>query len=249
VNKWRALATLSIAGLVGTLTAQTPANKPLTEQDFLKKMDSIGTPAKKVQLGLEGTGLDEKKKAPPPKKSKGETVITSTEETTFDQKTHEAVFIGKVVVKDPEFNVECDRLDAFLKKDTEKTAKANPPPVADPPPTANGAEPDKNKPKTDSGGLDHAIADANPGNVVVITQDKVEADGSISKNIGKAHRATYNARTGDVVLTGNPSVLQGINLCVALDESTVMTLNRDGRMKVDGPSKIVIKDSSTIDGK
>jgi lipopolysaccharide export system protein LptA len=83
----------------------------------------------------------------------------------------------------------------------------------------------------------------------VITQDKIEADGSISKNIGKAHRATYNANTGDVVLTGNPSVLQGINLCVALDESTVMTLNRDGRMKVDGPSKIVIKDSSTIDGK
>src|SRR5678816_4490052 len=92
VNKRRALAALGIAGLIGTLTAQTPADKALSEQDFLKKMDAIGT-AKKPRLGLEGTGLDEKKKAPPPKKTKGETVITSTDETTFDQKTREAVFI------------------------------------------------------------------------------------------------------------------------------------------------------------
>ena len=84
---------------------------------------------------------------------------------------------------------------------------------------------------------------------MVITQEKLEADGSTTKNVGKSRRATYDAKTGDVVLTGMPSVQQGINLCVAQDESTVMTLNRDGRMRVEGPHKTVIKDSSNLDGK
>jgi lipopolysaccharide export system protein LptA len=92
---------------------------------------------------------------------------------------------------------------------------------------------------------DHATAGATSDHVVIITQDKVENDGSISKHIGKARRATYDSNTGTVVLTGKPSVQQGINLCVALNDSTVMTLNRDGRMKVDGASKIVIANSST----
>lgn len=242
MNKLRGALALALAGLMGTLTAQTPAEKPLTEKDLLKKMDTIGAAPKKKPLGLEGTGLDEKKKAPTPRKAKGETIITALE-ATFDQRTREAVFIGKVVVKDPEFNVECDRLDAFLKKAAvpggPAQAEADPPPAPEPPMGANEK----------GGGLDHAVADANPGNVVLITQQKQEADGSFTKNVGKGRRATYDARTGDVVLTGMPSVQQGINLCVAQDESTVMTLNRDGRMKVEGPHKTVIKDSANLEGK
>ena len=242
MNRLRASLVMALAGLMGTLTAQTPAEKPLTEKDLLKKMDTIGAAPKKRTLGLEGTGLDEKKKAPTPAKSKGETVITALE-ATFDQKTREAVFIGKVVVKDPEFNVECDRLDAFLRKAPEVAGadkpEADPPPAPKPPTSAS----DK------GGGLDHAVADANPGNVVLITQLKQEGDGSLTKNVGKGRRATYDAKTGDVVLTGMPSVQQGINLCVAQDESTVMTLNRDGRMRVEGPHKTVIKDSANLDGK
>ena len=240
MNKARGCLALGLAGLMGTLAAQTPAEKPLTEKDLIKKMDTIGAAPKKKQLGLEGTGLDEKKKAPTPGKTKGETIITALE-ATFDQKTREAVFTGKVLVKDPEFNVECDRLDAFLKKAPEKNGADKP--AADPPPTPKSPAEEK------GGGLDHAIADANPGNVVVITQEKLEADGSTTKNVGKSRRATYDAKTGDVVLTGMPSVQQGINLCVAQDESTVMTLNRDGRMRVEGPHKTVIKDSSNLDGK
>ena len=242
MNKGRAIFTLGLAGMIATLTAQVPAEKPLTEQDLIKKMDTLGAGPKRTQLGFEGTGLDEKKKVPTPAKAKGETTITALA-ATFDQKTHEAVFIGKVVVKDPEFNVECDRLDAFLKKEKEKNGADKP--AADPPPAVKA--PDKDK-EEKGGGLDHAIADANPGKIVVITQDKIEADGTISKNIGKSRRATYDAKTGDVVLTGNPSVQQGINLCVATDDNTVMTLNRDGRMKVEGPHKTVIKDSSNLDG-
>lgn len=242
MSKLRGPLALALAGLMGTLMAQTPAEKPLTEKDLLKKMDTIGAAPKKKQLGLEGTGLDEKKKAPTPKKEKGETVITALE-ATFDQKTREAVFTGKVVVKDPEFNVECDRLDAFLKKVTEASAADKP--AADPPPAPKPPAGEAEK----GGGLDHAVADANPGNVVLITQQKLGDDGSITKNVGKGRRATYDAKTGDVVLTGMPSVQQGINLCVAQDESTVMTLNRDGRMKVVGPHTTTIKDSANLEGK
>jgi lipopolysaccharide export system protein LptA len=243
MNKAGTILSLGLVGLFATAMAQAPAEKPLTEQDLLKKIDVLNTPQSRPRLGLEGTGLDEKKRPSAPQKEKGPTTITSNE-VTFDHPKGEAVFTGKVVVKDPEFNVQCDRLDAFLKKDAEKPAAA-----ANPPPTAKPPE-DKDKGKSASGGgLDHAIADANPGNIVVITQDKIEADGSISKNIGKGRRATYDAKTGDVVLTGNPSVQQGNNLCEALNDSTVMTLNRDGRMKADGPTKVVIKDSASLDGK
>ncbi|MEI8109264.1 MAG: hypothetical protein WCI46_15730, partial [Verrucomicrobiota bacterium] len=52
-------------------------------------------------------------------------------EATFDQKANQAIFIGEVVVKDPEFNVKCDKLTALL-KGAEK-AKSPPTPPALPP--------------------------------------------------------------------------------------------------------------------
>src|SRR6187402_1156609 len=69
--------------------------------------------AKRKPLGYEGTSVAKEPKAV--KKPKGQTEITSLE-ATFDQKTREAVFLGNVIVKDPEFDLKCDRLTAFLKK-------------------------------------------------------------------------------------------------------------------------------------
>ena len=79
---------------------------------------------------------------------------------------------------------------------------------------------------------------------MVITQDKVEADGTPTKSIGLTDKATFDTATGDVVLTGMPEVQQGINRVIATDPSTVMTLNRDGRMKAVGPHKTIIIDPS-----
>jgi len=195
-------------------------------------------------LGYEGTPLA-KTKEKPEKKPKGQTEITALE-ATFDQKTREAVFIGDVIVKDPEFTVACDRLTAFLKQQKEKATngEAAKPAPADPPPRKK----DDTVPESKGGGLDHAIAEAAKGKEVLINQDKLEADGSITKNIGRAKKATYDAKTGDIVLTGSPSVQQGINLCVAQSEETVMTLNRNGRMRVEGPHKTVIKDTNSVEG-
>jgi lipopolysaccharide export system protein LptA len=186
--------------------------------------------ARRKPLGYEGTPLAKEPKAP--KKSKGQTEITALE-ASFDQKTREAVFIEKVVVIDPEFNVICDRLTAYLKKPKQEGEAA---PATE---SLNSA------PK--GGGLERAVAEANPGRQVLITQDKMEADGTLTKNIGHADKANYDATTGDVVLTGTPSVQQGINLCVATDASTVMTLNRNGRMRVEGPHRTVIKDTASPD--
>ena len=54
----------------------------------------------------------------------------------------------------------------------------------------------------------------------------------------------YVASTGDITLTGMPDVQQGINTCVATDATTVITLNREGRMRVVGPHKMEITDTS-----
>jgi lipopolysaccharide export system protein LptA len=204
-------------------------------------LDSSISPRK--PLGYEGTPITAKKGDESPKKAKGQTEITSLE-ATFDQKLSVAVFLRDVVVKDPEWTLNCDRLTAHLKKGKNGGDRpaANPAP-ANPPPAS--PLPGKSTEEPKGGGLERAIAEADPGNVVVISQDKIESDGSITKNIGKSRKATYDAATGNIVLTGMPNIQQGINLFIATDESTVMTLNRNGRVTFDGPTKTIIKDTNS----
>jgi lipopolysaccharide export system protein LptA len=236
---------LLFSAALGIATAPAQTDNLRLDTPLLGKtetgLDSSITPRK--PLGYEGTPITAKRAEEPVKKGKGQTEITSLK-ATFEQKTMIAVFLEEVVVKDPEFNVNCDRLTAYLKgkKETAERPAASPPP-ANPPPANSGV----GKPGDDSkgGGLERAIAEANPGNIVVVTQDKVESDGSVTKNIGKSKKVTYDAATGNIVLTGNPNIQQGINLFVATDENTVMTLNRNGRVTFDGPTKTILKDMSS----
>jgi lipopolysaccharide export system protein LptA len=226
-------------------------SKPLTQSELLNTIDSFATgdPLKKQPLSI-GDDKPQKDPAPATKKQKGPTIITAWE-ATFDQKTHQAVFLKEVVVKDPEFNVNCDKLTAFLKHEEkpapEKTVGTPPKSPAKPatPRVATPVPKGKDAPESKGGGLEKAIAEADPGSRVYITQEKVEADGSISRNIGKGTRAEYVSSTGDITLTGMPEVQQGINTCVATDESTYMILNREGRMRVVGPHKTVIKETGS----
>lgn len=227
--------------------AKLPGQR-LTEDELLRHIESLspqsGDPLKmapasvtesaRVQAG-EAKTLNERvattsavpeKDEPKAKKPKGATEITA-DSVDFDQKAHQAVFIGHVVVKDPEFDLQCDKLTAFLKSDKNgaetPTAKRSTP-----------EEPGKKK----SGGLERALAEGN----VLITQDKLESDGSVSKSVGRAARANYSAVTGEMILSGNPEVQQGMNTCVATDPSTKMYMKRDGKMRVEGPSKMIIRD-------
>jgi lipopolysaccharide export system protein LptA len=234
-----------------TLAALGQGTSPRSENDLLKTLDSIGAGSQpRKPLTLEGTPLDPKN-SKTEKKAKGQTEITALE-ATFDRAKNEAVFIGDVIVKDPEFTVACDRLIAYMKKQSEgekgganSVPAAKPSPAADPPPSAEGAK--EAKPK--GGGLDRAIAEGNPGKMIEITQDKIEADGSITKSVGIARKATYDAKTGDIVLVGSPSVQQGINLCVATSEETIMILNRNGKMRAVGPHRTILKESGATDAR
>jgi len=248
--KPKPLLALTIAALLCPATfAQKPGERPLSETDLLKQIEAL-TPSRpaaaknneSAPASLFDTGLGDpiksgsgKKDKPVEKKSKGPTEITALE-ATFDQKANLAVFIGEVVVKDPEFNVVCDKLTAHLKHD-EKPKAGAPKPATPKPNEASG--------KKKGGGLEKAVAETTSDRRVIITQEKTEADGTITHSIGKADKATYDAVTGDIVLTGSPDVIQGINRVVATEPGTVMTLNRDGHMKAVGAHKTIITDKGS----
>lgn len=148
------------------------------------------------------------------------TEITASKETTFDEKTRKAVFLGDVTVKDAQFNLTCEKLTAYLRRNA----------------AAEG--PEKKMPQ--AGGLDKAVAEGD----VVIVQEKLDDKGQITRYVGKARKAEYDAATGDVTLSGWPQIQQGINTQVATEEGTVMILNQKGALKTKGPSKTVISDTS-----
>jgi lipopolysaccharide export system protein LptA len=185
--------------------------------------------------------LPQAKAEKPDKKAKGPTEIVALD-ATFDQKAHVAVFLGQVVVTDPEFTVQCDKLTAYLKHDDKPAAEAPSTRLRATP----APEPTGDAKKSKGGGLERAIAEASPGGIVTVTQEKQEADGTTSRSIGHGKKATYDATTGDIFLYGKPDVQQGINTCVATDEATVMVLNRDGKMRVTGAHKTVIKDQGDM---
>jgi lipopolysaccharide export system protein LptA len=251
-----------------TASAQT-SGKPVTQEELLRQIETL-TPAQPAPVrrpfatGATNSGTvegrsttqaaaprpsfvdqrDEKAAEKPEKKAKGPTEIVALE-ATFDQKAHVAVFIGQVVVTDPEFNVQSDKLTAYLKHSDKPAPEAGAgrlKPATSPAPEAKSADDKKAK----GGGLERAIAEADPGNVCTVTQEKKEVDGSTSRSIGHGKKVVYDAGTGDITLTGRPDVQQGINTCVATDESTIMILKRDGHMRVTGPHKTVIKDQGDL---
>ncbi len=93
--------------------------------------------------------------------------------------------------------------------------------------------------RKDRRGMEHGEAIGH----VVITQDNVDADGKVTRSIGRAGRAAYNPYTGDVVLTDWPQLQQGINNHIAVDKNTRMTLNKDGQSTTVGHSRTVIVDT------
>lgn len=282
LNPLKGGATPSPAGLGAPTTALLVP--PRFTNDLLKPtLDKPGAPGAPSASGASATSATHISPGTPgtpdptDKKTKGPTEITALE-ATFDQRANVAVFIGSVVVKDPEFNVVCDKLTAYLKHDKGAPAKgavgatpkpgtpgsatpkaATPKPVT-PNPTGGTPVPGSGTPAPGSataasgtavppkkGGLDHAIAITTSERRVIITQDKLEADGTITHGIGLADRADYDANTGDIVLTGMPDVTQNTNRCIATDPKTWMRLNRDGKMDAHGPHRTIIVDTGDRD--
>jgi len=173
------------------------------------------------------------------------TEITAQDETTFDEKSHMAVFIGKVVVIDPQFHLTCDKLTAYLKSGSQKheaAATPHPTPSKSRKPAGKGDKGEKaDSGASSGGGLDHAIA---VGNVLVTQEKKDPSTGEVTHYLGKGTKGDYDANTGDMKLTGWPEMEQGLNKQVATTEGTIMIMNREGGVKTFGPSKSVIVDQS-----
>ena len=210
--------------------AQSP--KPLTEGDLFTNTDAInGDLLNPKPLTL----LDGK---PPAAKEKAanQTEVTA-DNVEFNPKTHIAIFTGEVFVVNPDFNLNCDKLTVYLKHDEKPAAAAA---DAKAKPAADAVPAVKSK-----GGLEKAIAEMTNGGKVIITQEKKEADGTISRSIGKAERTEYNAMTGEMVLIGWPEVTQGFNSSKATEEGTRMIMKREGTMRTIGRSKVIIQDNSS----
>jgi lipopolysaccharide export system protein LptA len=182
------------------------------------------------------------------------TTEVSSDIGAFDQKAHVAIFTKNVYVESPQFTVTCEKLTAYMRQAGPKPDAASAPgkpgaaatPAATPKATpaiaagsAPGATPAPADAKPKAGGLEKAVCEGS----VVIIQDKIDPDGTLTRNLGHAQKAIYHADTGDIYLFGSPDIQQGQNTCTALEDSTVMVLNRDGHMTVNGLHRSVIKDS------
>lgn len=210
--------------LAATLLALAPslcAQTPTTEAELiakLKQVEAVSAPTP----------------PPAPAVPAKVTEITATREASFDNEKQVAVFVGDVRVTDPQFKVTSERLTVFFKKKTPKV-KAAPSPA----PAATSAPGEKD------GGLEKVVAEGK----VVIVQEKPNASGKgVTRYIGRADRAEYDAVGGLMRLIGSPEVQEGINLHLATSPSTVMIMHRDGRaMRSEGPTRTIISEKPAED--
>jgi len=106
---------------------------------------------------------------------------------------------------------------------------------------APGATPEPAPKKKSS--LRKAVAEVVSGKRVIINQDKVEDDGTITHGLGRADKAVYDTETGDITLYGTPEVYQGGKSVVAVDPDAIIILNRDGHMWTKGMTKTTIENT------
>ncbi len=92
--------------------------------------------------------------------------------------------------------------------------------------------------KTESEGLEKAIAD---GHVGVVRSKTDQKGGPPTQAVGLSEKAVYTSSDGNVELTGSPRVQQGLDTHIATSPSTVMILNQDGHLTTHGPSRTEIR--------
>ncbi len=166
------------------------------------------------------------------------------ESSTMDTKNSVATFTGNVDVRSPQFHLTTDGdFEVHMKKqpkpkpapeakpgdDKKPDGKAAPAPAPTPTP-ADAANALSAKPGSPDSGVELAIA---RGKMVVI--EKKDADGKTK--IGKCRHATYEGKSGDILLRDWPQVQDGQNLIIATDATTRMVLTKDGHLKVIGRAR------------
>lgn len=215
---------LALIAALPALTFSCPAQSGTSPGEPVRLVNAPGGEPAAGQLGAPAAPG-----ARPEKRAKGPTEITARE-ATFDNRTHEAGFTGAVLVKDPEFSLSCERLGVYLKKPSEKLP----------------ADLERKEPA--GGGIEKAIAEID----VVITQDKVDANGKKQRYIGRAKKAVFDNTTGDVTLSGWPqishseggSITKQIN---SREEGCIIIINRAGRIDVRGYHTTTLQDTGALE--
>lgn len=125
----------------------------------------------------------------------------------FNSKEYVGTFTGQVIVKDPRFSLQADKLIVYLGRGEQK-------------------------------GLEKAIAE---GNVAVVRDAPGENGGAPVRSVGRAERAVYTMKDGNVEMTGTPRVQSGLNSHVATSPETVMIINQSGQLTTRGPSRTELR--------
>ena len=179
-----------------------------------------------------------------PKSAKDPTEIMARE-ASLDNQNHIAIFSGDVDVKDPQFNMNCDKLTLHLKK-PKPAAPIATKPAAPAPAAAAGKAPaseDENK-------IEKAVAEGK----VIIVQDKPDDVGKMQHYIGKGQKAVYEPDKKTCTLTGWPRVAQSMNgsiskEIVSKEEGCVIIMNQAGRIDVHGYHITRLVDTAALEEK
>ncbi len=146
------------------------------------------------------------------------TVITCSGSTFFDANKSIGIFTENVRVYHPQFYLECDELEVFMKKNepgAEKEKSETPEP---------GAEAKKDD-DDEEGSIDKVIA---RGALVLI--EKFTENGQ-DVQVGKCKHLTYDGVSGVVTLRNWPQVQRGAHLQIADEPGTIMTISPNGEFK------------------
>jgi lipopolysaccharide export system protein LptA len=211
--------------------------------------DAIGQPEAKVSATASAAPKKESKqsgaKSEPGASPKGKgmdlnagvtgpiTTEIYADEAFFDSNKNVGIFRGHVKVNDPRFNLQSDKLTAFISK--AQTRQAAPTPTVQPAQSGQTPEPGQT---AQGQGLEKAIAEGN----VAVVRDRADPNGGPpSHAVGRAETATYVAASGDVELKGSPRVQQGLNTHIGTSPDTVMVINQNGQLTTHGPSRTEIR--------
>jgi lipopolysaccharide export system protein LptA len=149
------------------------------------------------------------------------------DEAFFDSVNHIGIFSGRVIVNDPRFNVQADKLTIYLRK-TAEAGEAN----------NARAEPQGAAGATANQALEKAVAE---GNVGVVRERPGDNGGPPVRSVGRGDMAVYTTSDGKVELRGTPRVQSGVNTHVATSPDTVMILDGGGQLFTKGPSRTEIR--------
>lgn len=167
------------------------------------------------------------------------TTITAQKRLLLDSQGKEATFWGDVKVVDPRFSLACEKLTVFFR---DKTGIAK---VIEGKDSKEGKTGREGGEAPSDGALEKVVAEGD----VVIFQEKTNDRGEMERSVGRAEKAVYDANTGNITLTGWPQVEQKQNTIVAMEEGTVILLNRKGTLEVLGHSKSVLRNTSSDHGR